>query len=114
MKNWIRKPLLWIGVLQVPVFTVMGGAFVGLVSVGVQAYLMFPSSIAVFLVSIWQSDKHYPVESYVLSAGDIRQHNTGKMDPIVCHIEGHDLYDTKTCKWYRVEYDSHGTLFLKL
>ena len=56
MKNWIRKPLLWIGVLQVPVFifTVMGGGFEGLVSVGAQAYLIFPSSIALFLVALWQ------------------------------------------------------------
>lgn len=48
MKNWIRKPLLKIGVLQFPfyIFTVMGGGFLGLVSVDVQAYLLFPSSIA--------------------------------------------------------------------
>ncbi|MDP9130224.1 MAG: hypothetical protein M3N35_07535 [Candidatus Binatota bacterium] len=54
MKNWIRKPLVWSGVLQVPlfIFTVMGGGFVGLLSVGVQAYLLFPSLIALFLVAL--------------------------------------------------------------
>ena len=86
MKNWIRKPLLGIGISQFPVFifTGMGGGFVGLVSVDVQAYLLFPSSIAPVLVVLWQWEKHYPVESYVLSAGDIKQHSNSKMDLIGC------------------------------